>query len=263
MRWPAFATLGPGSRRLLPGLLVLAAAAELFAYGGYGAAERRISAETRTLAARLQDEDAPLRSRLHALAAAPAQDETHDAGAHSSLEQVDEAATRSGVRITRLAPSPQQPTVLQVELAASFPQFLRFAADLELLHGSLHGLQIRAPDDTATTGDRRVISFVLEMPAYPVRVGRRAATTPADVTNPLLRDPFLPEAVGSAGTDLSQRYRLTGITRIGASFMATIDERDYQVGDRLGDMTVTAIDANAVQLTAGSRHYTLRFAAAP
>ncbi|MBV9785688.1 MAG: hypothetical protein JO264_17930 [Acidisphaera sp.] len=262
MRRPAFLRpLPPGLRRLLPALLVLAAAAELFAYAGYGAVSRRIAADTLALSARVQDEEAPLRRWLRELNVVPAPEAARDLDGRAFLNQVDEAATASGVRITRLTPHPHQESVLDVELAASFPQFLRFATELELLHGAFHGLQIRPADDAGKASDRHVVSFTLEMPPHSVPLGSRAEAARAVAADPGLRNPFSPAAApGDGGGDLSQRHHLTGITRIGAAVMATIDGRDYKVGDVLDNMKVTEVGENSVQLAAGSRRYTLHFA---
>ena len=51
---------------------------------------------------------------------------------------------------------------------------------------------------------------------------------------------------------------LTGLTRTAAGPVATIDNRDYAVGDRLGALTITAIDAAEVTLASGTHRLRLR-----
>ena len=56
-----------------------------------------------------------------------------------------------------------------------------------------------------------------------------------------------------AGTDLgdlSWTYHLTSISQFGAERVATIDGKDYRAGDRLGELTVSAIGPSSVNLTA-------------
>jgi len=266
MRWLALpGPLPPGLRRLLPALLALAASAELFAYGGYGAVNRRIAANALSLTERLRDENAPLRRWLHEVNAAPAAPDSADQDPDATifLKQVDSAAARAGVQVTHLVPRPKQDALLDIELAASFPAFLRFAREAERLQGTFRGLQVRQPDSAAgATANRLAIGFTLEMPRRPARPAQRADAVPAAIAG-ALRDPFSTAAAAGASTDLSARHHLTGITRLGKAFMATIDGRDYQEGDQLGNMVVTAIRGGEVRLSAGSLRYYLRFAAEP
>ena len=242
-----FAALPAPLRRLLPALLAVVLAAELFAYEGLGATTRRIAADTEALAARLRSEDAALRQGLHA---APAPGSPQGA----LLKQVEALAARTGMRITRLMPHAHDPRLLDVALVAGFADFLRFVSGAELLHAQLQDLQISQPDSAGAGASPLVISFSLQLPAS-MRPDRAASAPPA-VASPALHDPF---ATGANEADLSEQRHLTGITRLDDGSMATIDGRDYREGDRLGDMTVTAIGKNVVRLSAGVHRYSLHF----
>jgi hypothetical protein len=71
------------------------------------------------------------------------------------------------------------------------------------------------------------------------------------VRNPFeIGDPVPLPNVGSDLGDLSWTYHLTSISQFGADRVATIDGKDYRAGDRLGDLTISAIGPSSVNLTA-------------
>ena len=69
------------------------------------------------------------------------------------------------------------------------------------------------------------------------------------VRNPFeIGDPVpLPNAGSDLG-DLSWTYHLTSISLYGAERVATIDGKDYRVGDKLNDMQISAIGPSSVSL---------------
>lgn len=242
-------------RALLPGLVAVAVAAELFACLGPGGVSRRLAADAAGIAGRMEQEDAALRRRLQQ-EAAPAE-ATREVDPVTFLRQLRTSAAHGTAGITRLAPRPHDPRTLDVELVASFPAFLALAGDIERLGARLHGVRIR-PAEAAQDHDaapRQSVAFSLEVPH------RLASAGPADPGQPAPapRDPFA-AIPGPGGTGLAVPFVLTGLTWTGAGPMATIDNRDYLVGDRLGDMTITAIGGAGVSLEAGTRRLQLRFA---
>lgn len=263
MRLPLAAfrdALPPGLRRLLPPLLVLAVMAELFAYAGLGAADRATAARALALADQVRNEDLPLTRWLHELNAGVAQVGVTQVGTGHSLQttdflnQVGAAVVRAGVRVARLAPRPGEPKLLDVELIGAFPDFLRFAASMEKSQGKLRALQMRQAESAP---GRLAVSFLLKAPSQ----AGAAAPDPDDAkaAGLAVHNPFAPASGANAGN--SPQHRLTGITRLGTRWMATIDGRDYQEGDPLVDAVVARIYPDEVLLTAGPVQRHLGFAA--
>lgn len=260
MRWPASLQPSPVLRRVLPGLLAAIAAAELFAYAGYGSVERRMAADTLQLADRVREEDVPLR-RTARDAAAASDRPVGEPDLTAFLKAVNAAATRAGVEVTRLAPRTDQTGLLDIELSARFPELLRFVAEAERLQGVFYGLQLRQPDAPTEPGtDRLAISFALEMPRHHDPDFRGTAPVTLDAA---AHDPFAPPSAVDQREDRSAKHRLTGVTRVGSVLMATIDGRDYLEGDHLDDTVVATIREDGVVLAAGPLRYRLRFASGP
>jgi hypothetical protein len=258
-----FGSLPPRLRQLLPALLALAVAAEIFAYAGYGAVRRTVAGHTVALADRIRTDDGPLRRRLHELTSAQGQDGAErGSDATAFLRQVNAAAGRTGVQLVRLVPHPKEQGLLEVELIASFPEFLRFAADMEILNSAFSGLQINPLDNAGSSAARRALTFMLEVPRRPARTGKYVDAVRAAVAAAGLRNVFTTDkGVGDGLRDLSAKYHLTGVTLIGSTAVATIDGRDYELGDKLQDMTVTAITEGLVTLAAGQQRYVIHFSA--
>lgn len=244
-------------RAVLPGLVALAVSAELFACLGPAAISRRLAADTAGIAAQVEEEDTALRRRLHKVAE-PAE-ALREVDPVTFLRQLRTTAAHGTAGITRLAPRAHDARLLDVELVASFPAFLDLATQIERLGARLQGVRIRPaqpsaqdrPEGTA----RQAVSFTLAVPrklaAPPPDAAAQAAQEP--------RDPFapIPEEDGAA---LSRRFALTGLTRTATGPMATINNRDYAVGDRLDDLTITAIGPAEVSLASGPHRFRLRLA---
>ncbi len=254
----ARAAPSPRLRAVLPGLLAVAVAAELFALLGPAAVDRGLAADATRVAAELEDEDAVLRARLHAAARPVA--EAREVDPMAFLREVRAASAHGTADITRLAPRPHDPRTLDVELLASYPAFLDLAAGVERLGARIEGVRLRpaepAAQDRGAGAARQAVSFVLEVP-------RRLAPPPHDPAPPdpadapgATRDPFSPPPDDEGA--LSRRYVLTGLTRTAGGPLATINNRDYAVGDRLGTMVVRAIGEAEVDLVSGTREVRLR-----
>ena len=247
--------LPPAFRPMLPGMITLMVGAVLFGVLGPGGVDRRLAGETLAVANQLSDEDEALRRELHPPAAATiATASGRPTDPQAFLAQVIAAASGAGLRITRLAPRPREAGLLDVEATADFPELLRFVTEAELLHGVFHGLRVHAPP----SGDGpQGVAFELEAPPRMTAPGSQAAEARAAAADPRLGNPF---AAPSQAADAPELHRLTGITQVGDTLMATIDGRDYRKGDRIGDMVVAAVAADAVSLAAGTRLLQLRFA---
>ena len=244
-------------RALLPGLVVLAVSAELFAYFGLAGVSRRLADDATRVAGQVEQEDTALRLRLRQ-AAEPAE-ATREVDPVTFLRELGTSAAHGAAGITRLAPRPHEPRTLDVELVASFPAFLALATDIERLGGRLHGVRIRPTDsdrDHPDAAARQSVSFSLEVPR---RLAPARPADPAVQPIPAPRDPFapvlVPREIGPA-----EHSTLTGLTWTDAGPMATIENRDYRVGDRLDGMTITAIDPAGVSLADGPRRSRLRLA---
>lgn len=240
-------------RRLLPALLCVAAATEVFAYHGLGRIDRSLAAESLALAERVEAGGALLRRRLRELSAAP--ESSLEAGA-PPLRQIAALASEAGIRIVRLVPRSKEEALLDAEVSGGFPGFLQFVRGIESMGGALQGWQIR-PAEGGGGADSRSITFALDMRG---RLPRPSAQAAAAGAAP--RDPFRPKLPAPAAdvVDLSGQYRLTAVSQFGAAAMATIDGRDYVEDDRLGELVITSIAENAVSLSGGGRHYRLGFA---
>ncbi|MGI3777983.1 MAG: hypothetical protein ACRYGC_11895 [Janthinobacterium lividum] len=245
----AQAAPSPRLRAVLPGLLALAVAAEAFALLGPGAVQRRLASEATQIAAAVEEEDAALRSRLHAAASPTAA--SRDVDPVAFLREARASAAHGTSEVTRLVPRPHDPRTLDVELLASFPAFLDLAAGMERLGARLQGVRLRAAEAGSQGASRQSVSFALEVP-------RRLAAAPPEPAppDPAPRDPFAAPPAEDAAQ--SRRYVLTGLTRTAGGPVATINDRDYAVGDRLGALTVTAIDDAEVTLGSGTRQLRLR-----
>ena len=255
----AFVSIAPSSgfRAILPGVAALAVAAELFAWLGPAAVDRRITAQVAQIITDMDAEDAALRRRLRAEAPAAS---TRGIDPMSFLRELRVSPAHGTPVITRVLPRLHDPRTLDVELLASFPAFLDLAADAERLGGRLDDVRLRAAEPTTEAdGDgvaRQLIAFSLEVPLR-ITVSQPDTTPPAPGKSAHTgRDPFEPPA-GHDGGPLAH-HLLTGITAGASGSTATIDDRDYAVGDRLDDMTVAAIGATEVDLARGTRHFRLR-----
>ena len=220
-------SLPPKVRLGLSALLALMAAVVFFVYAGPGAADRAQAAAIRTLAEQVHREDADLTRRMRDPAGGPPE------AAPEPLRQLDAAIGGSGVRVLRLSPRPSPPGSYDVELDTDFPSLLRFTAAIEAPGGTLRTVQFRRKDSAVS----RLFASVTVTVAAP-----NATPTPPIVASG--RDPFAPPAAAARSN-----HRLTGITRVGNGWMATIDDRDYVLGDTLDSAQVVSVGEQEVVLS--------------
>jgi membrane protein YdbS with pleckstrin-like domain len=158
------------------------------------------------------------------------------------------AALESGDRAT----VPADPEQFKLGLIARYEGFLGFFARFETLQVSITGFDIsRAMDNSGSL----VVSlnFRHAQIASPIS-DQRIKAFEARLRSIALRDPFDPangniRMVADANADdLTWTYHLTSISQIGKTKYATIDGRDYNVGDELRGLVVSAIGNDNVTL---------------
>lgn len=217
----------PKFRLVLSALLALMAAVIFFVYAGPGAADRAQAAAIRALAEQIHRENANLTRRMGDRAGGPSE------AAPEPLHQLDAAIESSGVRVLRLSPRASPPGSYDVEFDTDFPSLLRFTTAVEAPGGTLRTVQFRRKDGAAG----RLFASVAVTIAAP-----SATLTPPIAV--LGRDPFTLPAVAARSS-----HRLTGITRLGNGWMATIDDRDYVRGDTVGSAQVVSVNEQEVVLS--------------
>lgn len=244
----------PAVRRLAPSLLALVLAAEFFAYAGTGSVDRDRAARTLALSTQLRAEDAPLSAWLHELnATAPVVAAADQRSAAAGfLREVEAAVAATGVRIGRLTPRPGGAGLFDVELTADYSRMFRFIAALEGARGQVRGLELKIGAAAQGGSAELAASFLLAIPAHAEPVPAEPGQTEAPARDPFLAAPAAPRP----------RHVLTGITMLEEGRMATVDGRDYRVGDRLGDAMIAAIEEDGVMLETGGKAFRLGFATA-
>lgn len=257
--------LAPTRARLLLAAGVLAAAAIGFAAFGPGNAASRAATQVEAAAATVRSEQPGLRRRLRALATPPAA--PADGDPTRFMRAVHEAAARSSVQVVRLAPRQgRDEAAMDLQLAATYAGFLRFAAELELLGATLRLPQVQAAEGRGA-GDAAAlplrISLVADLPRRGPSAGAHADAALRAASAEGLRDPFQP--VGQAGVprDLSAEYRLSGITAGRGGATATINGLDYEENEELDGMRVVSIADDAVHLLRGAERFVIGLPALP
>jgi hypothetical protein len=168
------------------------------------------------------------------------------------LSRAQELAAEHAVTLTGIEPVPGDPEQFKMSFAADFASVLEFLAPFEALQVSVGGFDI-APsldhrDTLQVSLNFRHISTA--NPVGPEHVKQFAARLRAAA----LRDPFNPGAgviriaALPDSDDLTWTYHLTSISQIGKTRYATIDGRDYNVGDRIKGLVVSAIGNDNVVL---------------
>ncbi|MBV9549705.1 MAG: hypothetical protein JO256_08555, partial [Alphaproteobacteria bacterium] len=165
------------------------------------------------------------------------------------LSRVQEIASNDDVVLESVVPNATDKNQLDLAATGQFRDAMRFLARLETLPVEPAGF------DLAPSADGGVALTV-----NVIQNGKPAApTTFADYIDAVslysaVRDPFavgdpvtLPNTGADLG-DLSWSYHLTSISLLGAVRVATIDGKDYEVGDVLNGMAITAIDPSSVSL---------------
>lgn len=244
-------------------LALLALSAQAFAYSVYVAPQKQTAREISGLVSALRAERASL---------PPAVAEAEGLRPVALtvprlLAQVQELAVNLGVDVYTLAPTEPGSGLYRMTMVAGYDNYIRFLARFETLQVEISEMTVTPLEGasnrlTVTLGFRRNSAGATHSFAD-------AAAFEAGLRGEPPRDPFnawngvvawRPQADSA---DLTWVHHLTGVSEIGESRIATIDDRDYRVGDTLRGRIVTAISQDSVTLTEqtpdGERDYRVSF----
>jgi hypothetical protein len=182
--------------------------------------------------------------------AAPLAGGTEGATIPELLGKIQDAAVTHNVAISSVAPNPADPQKMTIGIAGDYRDLMAFLGRLETFQAVVGGFEF-APTDNGIAG-----TIELQHTGKPGAPSAFADYLDALVSYSAVRNPFeigdpvpLPHAGDDLG-DLSWSYHLSSISLYGAIRVATIDGKDYRVGDKMDNMIVTAIGPSSVSLTA-------------
>ena len=167
------------------------------------------------------------------------------------LSAIQQAAGTHSVSVRSVAPSPVDPQKISLGLHGEFRDLMAFLGRLETFQIVINGF-----DFTPDVNGGVTATVEIQHTARPGAPTSFADYLAALVSYSAIRNPFeigdpvpLPNAGSDLG-DLTWTYHLSSISLFGAERVATIDGKDYRTGDRLGDLTITAIGPSSVSLAA-------------
>jgi hypothetical protein len=165
------------------------------------------------------------------------------------LSRIQEIASQYNVAIRSVAPSPADPNKITLGMHGEYRDLMLFLGRLETFQVAISGFEF-APDESGASG-----SIELTHSANPGAPVSFADYMDAIITYTAVRNPFeigdpvpVPNVKPDLG-DLSWTYHLTSISLYGGERIATIDGKDYRIGDKLNGMQITAIGPSSVSLT--------------
>jgi hypothetical protein len=229
---------------LIGSLALLVGSAQFFTYGAYVRPRTKAARDLQALTDILQLE------RQKKANIRPAED--RGVTVTDLLSRVQEIAAQNFVTLTGVEAVPADPEQFKLGLVARYEGVLGFLARFETLRVSITGFDIsRAMDNPGSL----IVSLNFRHTQSASPIGdQRIKQFEAQLRSIALRDPFDPAAgnirmVANANTDdLTYTYHLTSISLIGNTKYATIDGRDYNVGDHLQGLVVSAIGNDNVTL---------------
>ncbi len=192
-----------------------------------------------------------LRAEAMPAHAAPAANTITTLSTPDLLAKMQETATASRVTIRTITPVPANADALQIVASGDFRDMMRYLARLETLSIAITGFRLSQDED----GDAN-LALSLVKSAKPAAPDALADYIDAMTQYSAVRDPFSagdPVPLENAGNelgDISWTYHLSSISLLGAMRVATIDGKDYEIGDTLAGMKVTAIGPSSVTLQA-------------
>jgi hypothetical protein len=229
---------------LIGSLALLVGSGEFFTYGAYVGPRAKAAQDLQTLTDILQLE------RQKKANVQPSED--GGATVPEMLSRVQEIAAQKIVTLTGLEPVPADPEQFKLGLVARYGSLLGFLARFERLRVSITGFDISPAMDSP--GSLLVsVNFRHTPIASPIS-DQRVKEFETKLRSIAVRDPFDPAAgairmaADTDADDLTWTYHLTSISLIGNTRYATIDGRDYNVGDRLQGLVVSAIGNDNVTL---------------
>ncbi len=185
------------------------------------------------------------------------------------LKRINTIASSNEVIVRQLTPTKESRFKFNMEIHTDYFTFLRFLAALESLNTVINDLEVR-PYDSSKVPPIHVIKFSItpRNDAEPLS-SERLSQLLDDVQRSNKRNPFQRFAFDASHSkpqaviDLTWIYPLTGIGKREDRYYATINRRDYSVGDVLDNRVVTRINADRLYLEKvtrdGVQEYVLRF----
>ena len=248
---------------LLASVVLLAAAAQYFTYAAYVAPREEATQSLQALAEVLQVEN-----RKKPGYRAP---ENRGQTMPDLLSRVQELAAQSAVKLVSVAPVAGDAEQYRLNILGNYRSFLEFLARFETLQVAIAGFDVEPAAETPALLDI-TLDFGHTTVPNTIRADRvREFRTRLQEAS--LRDPFNPAssamqlAADVNVDDLTWTFHLTSISEIGTSKYATIDGKDYNIGDRLQGLEVRRIGTDSVTLVqkdnGKERERFLRFRSAP
>jgi hypothetical protein len=248
---------------LLASLVLLAAAAQYFTYAAYVAPREDATQSLQAMTELLQ-----LENRKKPGYRAP---ENRGVTIPDLLSRVQELAAQSAVKLVSVEPIAGDADQYRLTLLGSYGSFLEFLARFETLQVAIAGFDVTPSADAAGLLDV-ALDFGHTTAPNTIRA-ERIGEFRTRLKTASLRDPFNPGsgpiqlAADSNTDDLTWAFNLTSISEIGKSKYATIDGKDYNVGDDLQGLKIRKIGADSVTLiqkeNGKERERFLRFRTAP
>jgi len=248
---------------LLASLLLFAAAAQYFTYAAYVVPREDATQSLQAMTELLQVEN-----RKKPGYRAP---ENRGITIPGLLSRVQELAAQSAVKLVSVAPLAGDADQYRLILIGNYGGFLEFLARFETLQVAITGFDV-----TPSVDKRELLEIALDFGHTTARNTIRTERVNEFRTRlqkASLRDPFNPGSgpvklvADSNADDLTWAFHLTSISEIGTSKYATIDGKDYNVGDALKGLEIRRIGADSVTLiqkeNGKERERFLRFRTAP
>jgi hypothetical protein len=229
---------------LIASLLLLAGAAQYFVYAAYVRPREKAAQDLAMLTEVLRVENV----KKPAVRA----QENRGVTIPDLLSRVQELAAQSGLTLDGAEPLAGDGEQFKLRLSAGYGNFLEFLAQFETLQVNVTGFDVAPAMEMPGMLD---VSLSFSHIAASVPIGpERIKTFMVRLKEAELRDPFNPDAGAlhlmdaRNASDPTWTFRLTSISQIGKLKYATIDGRDYNVGDRLQAFVIGAIGDNDVTL---------------
>jgi len=170
------------------------------------------------------------------------------------LTHINSIAQDTKVIIDELMPSKDTKLKFTLKIRADYLTFLRFAARLETLNVSINDQQVR-PFNAGVTPPIHAIEFSItpRNDAEPLS-GTRLTQMQTQVNEPNKRNPFQRFAFNGPNKEVTKQieltwiYKLTGIGSANGKRTATINGRDYAIGDDMEGMAIAVIESDRVLL---------------
>jgi hypothetical protein len=234
----------PFKAALIGGLLLLGGAAQYFTYAAYVSPRAKAAHDLAALTdvLRLENSKKP----------APPARENRGTTIPDLLSRVQELAVQNAVTLKGVEPFPGDAEQFKLRITANYGSFLEFLARFETLQVDVTAFDATPAMDAPGALE---ISLSFSHTAAPNTISpERIKTFMARLRTAALRDPFNPGnsavqmVADSNSDDLSRTFRLTSISEIGKTKYATIDGKDYNVGDKIQGFVIGAIGDSNVTL---------------